>query len=138
MHIKKAGRNHLSWLVAINKIIDYDNPDEFILESIEWGRVFVALSDKRVIGYLLYQVIWGNTPFLALLKILPDFQGQWLGTKFIHVFEEEVSELWYKSYISSTGVENTGSKIFHEKKWFSQIGTLDMPFGGEVFFKKEL
>lgn len=85
-------------------------------ESVEFGRVFVALSSQRVVGYILYQIIWGNTPFIALLKIHPDFQKQGLGSKLIDTFEREIRSLHFKGYTSSTGVENIGSKIFHQKK----------------------
>jgi len=138
MKIIPATLNHLDEVIHVNNFVDYENPDSFMKESIQWGRVFVALEWEQVVGFLLYQVIWWNTLFIALIKIHPNFQQQGIGSKLIKFFGERMKQEGYTGYISSTGDDNPWSQIFHQKVWLSHIGTLEMSFGGEVFYRKDL
>lgn len=138
MKIIPAQEQHLREILQINKVYDYGNPDIFIQESISRWEVLIATTWENVVGFLLYQYIWGNTLFLALVKVLPDYQWQWIGGELISSFEESGKQRGDKKYLSSTEEINTPSQEFHKKLWFKEIGTLDMPHGREVFFIKEI
>lgn len=139
MKIIQATLEHLPGILEINKIIDYGNPEFFMIESIEAKRVSVCMSeDKQIVWYSLYQEIWGNTLLLALVKVLPDFQWNKIGTKLIHYFEEQAKARWHSKYLSSTELSNILSQKFHKKLWFEPIGELGMTHGKELFYKKEL
>ena len=137
-----ATESNLSGVMKINAEFseenDYNNPESFYLESIENSRLLALEVDKKVVGFLVFQILWGNTPFLALIKISRDFQRQGLGKKMINIFEKKLKKLGFKNYISSSEEINEIGKIFHKKLGFKNIGSLNMIYGKEIFFIKDL
>ncbi len=136
--IRHASEHDLDGIMTICSIYGYNNPPDFHLQQISHWEILVAVEGLDILWYLLYQIIWWNTPFLALLQIHPDYKQQGLGTELLAAFEKKLFGLGFTSYISSTEPSNTWSLIFHEKKWCKDIGTLDMSHGKEVFFRKEI
>lgn len=125
-------------LEALNKVIDYGQPKPFMLENVELGRVLVAELNNKTIGYALWQFIWGNTPLLALVKIFPEDQLKGAGKALVKEFETRINAEGFKNYISSTMSDNADGKVFHSKMGFEEIGTLNMHYGDELFYKKNL
>ena len=111
-NIKLAQRHYLQEIITLNKIDDYGNPDSFIEECILSERVEVVLKDKKVVAFSLYQIIWGNTVFLALVKVHPDYQWNWIGTSLVKSFEDKMRSEWHTSYLSSTEKINILSQNF--------------------------
>lgn len=138
MKIRLATRNDWPALEKINSFIDYGNPKEFMLEQIQLNRVLVAEIQGQVIGYASWQLIWGNTPFLSLVKVLPSYQVKGAGSALIIDFEKRIKAEGFSSYISSTMENNKLGQTFHAKQGFSDIGTLKMHYGSEIFYKKDL
>ncbi len=138
MIIRIATLNDWPALEALNKIIDYGQPDHFMHEQIQLGHVLVAESENRILGYALWQVMWGNTPLLALVKVFPEFQRQGIGSALICEFETILKADGFKNYMSSTMADNNDGQVFHDKKNFQNIGLLNMHYGDEIFYKKDL
>lgn len=116
----------------------YSHDDSFFKEGITAERVLVAFHGQDVAGYLIYQILWGNTPFLALVRVLPEFRGKGLGTQLLSLCEEKLKKEGYEALISSSEKSNPEGNAFHTKMGFTSIGTLQMIYGGEVFYKKHL
>lgn len=116
----------------------YGHSNPFFNQAIEGGRLLIAYADGKPAGYLIYQMIWGNTPYLALIRVMPDQQQKGLGRQLVQRFEEKLKKEGFSAYISSSESDNEGSHVFHKKMGFRPIGTLDMIFGKEDFFKKEI
>ena len=138
MKIRKADINDINQIITLNKIVDYDNPDNFFEESIQLGRVLVASDNGRILWFLLYQELWGNTTILSLIKIHSDYYQKGIGTKLLNEFESILRDNWRKSYISSTMLNNIWAQTFHDKSGFVSIGELRMNCGDEKFYKKNL
>ena len=138
MKIIPATHKHLSEIIELNKIVDYENPDSFMKESVDLWRVLVGIEDNRVVWFLLYQELWGNTILLALIKVHSDFYGQGIGSQLLQDFEILLQNKWIKSYISSTMPDNIWAQRFHTKRWFTHIWDLQMYHGNEMFYRKEL
>ncbi len=117
---------------------DYENPEIFYQESIKNSRVLVVEIDGKIVGFLVFQILWGNTPFLALIKVLPSFQKRGLAKKMVKILEEKMKKMGFKKYISSTENSNLVGNIFHKSLGFKPIGKLDLIFGQENFFIKNL
>ena len=45
------------------------HPKSFFAESLQYQRLLLASDGEKPIAYLLYEIIWGNTAFLSLLKV---------------------------------------------------------------------
>lgn len=138
MNIRKAELNDLQQIITLNKIVDYEQPDYFIIESIDLWRVFVIENSWGIAWFLLYQNIWGNTILMSLLKIHSNFYRQWLWSQLLDYFEEFLRTQWIHWYVSSAMLDNHWAQIFHEKKNFQDIGILNMGYGKEKFYKKDL
>lgn len=81
-------------------------------------------------------MIWGNTAFLALLKVLPAYQRKSIGKSMIAELEKRLIELGFKSYVTSSETTNPNTKRFFPDLGFTQIGELQMHHGGEIFYLK--
>lgn len=140
MSIILATRTHIQACIKINSEFGtpYDHPEWFIAESIEHGRVFVAEERGIITGYLLYQILWGNTPFLSLIKVSKKFQHQGIGQLLLQFFLKEMKKLGYKKVISSAEKVNEQGQKFHHRNNFVPIGELQMLYGDELFYSKNL
>lgn len=138
MEIRKAVLSDLQDIVSINNIVDYGQPDNFMKKCIIDETVLVYIDKWKIIAFLLYQNIWGNTILLALLKVHSDYYSQWIGTELLGYFENMLSDQWIHTYTSSTMSDNTWAQRFHNKNNFIEIGSLDMHYWSEVFYKKDL
>ena len=138
MHIRLATAADWPALEALNAVIDYSQPEAFMHEQIKLERVLVAECKGEVIGYALWQIIWGNTPLLALVKVFPEHQKKGAGSALISAFEERIKAQSFSSYISSAMANNPLGKSFHTKKGFGEIGLLHLPTGDELFYRKNL
>jgi len=138
MKIRLATMADWPALEALNEVIDYGQPASFMHEQIDLERVLVVELEGKVIGYALWQITWGNTPLLALVKVFPEHQQKGAGTALIKAFEARIKADGFKNYMSSTMSDNSVGQAFHSKKGFSDIGTLNMHYGDEIFYKKDL
>ncbi len=138
MNIRIARLNDWPSLEALNKVIDYGQPEAFMKEQIHLERVIVAETDNEILGYALWQIMWGNTPLLALVKVFPEHQQKGAGSALIDEFEKRIAGEGFKNYMSSTMADNSLGKTFHTKQGFSDIGMLNMHYGDEIFYKKDL
>ncbi len=138
MDIRIATIDDLERIIEINKFVDYENSPSFMRKSILEWYVLLIEKNNEIIGFLLFQDLWGNTILLSLLKIHTDFQKQGVWTKLLDYFEKYLLKRGTSTYMSSTMLDNPWAQIFHEKKWFKEIGILDMHYGEEMFYRKDL
>jgi ribosomal protein S18 acetylase RimI-like enzyme len=126
-------------ILDLNAFIDYSNPEEFILSELHLWHIYIAKQNHtHVVWFCLIQYIWWNTPLISLIKIYPDFQKQWIGTKFIEKLKERFRIEWYLFFLASTMKENTISQKFLERNGWKNIWILDMPHGKELFYQYDL
>lgn len=139
MNILVATSKHLKDCVAINTEFqnEYSHPHWFLQESIEHKRVLGAEKDEKIVGYLLYQILWGNTPFLALIKVTRAFQKKGIGESLEKALLEKLKTEGYHKIISSTETINNAGRLFHEKNHFIPLGELKMIYGNEIFYEKD-
>ena len=114
------------------------HPPSFYEESIAYGRVLVAWDGQTAVAYLIYEVIWGNTAFLSLLKVLPAYQRNGIGKTMIAQLEQRLRKQRFGSYVTSSDESNQSTKRLFPSLGFANIGKLDMAHGGETFYLKHL
>ncbi len=122
------GKTGTSWVHA----------KSFFEESLRYQRLLLAKDGDTPVAYLIYDVIWGNTAFLSLLKVLPDHQRKGIGKNLVKLLEERLVDLEFKSYVTSSETVNLNTKRFFPDLGFTKIGELQMNHGGEIFYLKKL
>lgn len=129
------------------------HPKWFFEESLNYQRLLLARlstpalrtpgpstasNGEKAVAYLLYEVIWGNTAFLSLLKVLAEYQRKGIGTAMIKLLEERLLSQGFKSYVTSSEMVNQNTKHFFPALEFAPIGELQMQHGSEIFYLKKL
>ena len=114
------------------------HPQIYFEEALRYQRLLLAKDGDNFIAYLIYEIIWGNTAFLSLLKVRPDHQRKGIGKQMVSYLEERLVSLKFKSYVTSSETVNQNTKRFFPDLGFSQIGELQMAHGGEIFYLKKL
>ncbi len=129
---------------AINKITnefsdhEYTHAPSYFDDAISSHKILVALTENKVVGYLTYHIIWGNTPYIELLRVTSQSQRQGIGTHLLHELEMKLKSDKYKVLLSSSEKVNNIGNIVHQKLGFRPIGQLNMIYGKEIFYKKSL
>ncbi len=116
----------------------WPHPESFFAECIQHERVLLACHSDKLVAYALYQVIWGNTAFLSLLRVLPDYQRRGIGKSLVKHLEARLVQMGFNSYVTSSESVNANTKRFFPDLGFTHIGELQMNHGGEVFYLKAL
>jgi hypothetical protein len=57
------------------------HPKPFFGESLLFERLLLARDGETPVAYLIYEVIWGNTASLSLLKVLPGLSTRLSGSE---------------------------------------------------------
>lgn len=116
----------------------WSHPQAFFEESLAYQRLLLAQDGNAPIAYLVYQVLWGNTAFLSLVKVLPEYQRRGIGTTMVKLLEERLVSLGFKSYVTSSERVNQQTKRLLPALGFTELGELSMSHGGEIFYLKTL
>ncbi len=115
--------------------------DELLKQCIQNGWVYVAEVDDDIIGYARLEFIWLERPYLALITLEDEYQGQGIGTAMIQRITNDLIEQGYNSLYSSSTVNEPRPQSFHRKCGFMECGIIAgiNPNGvGEIFFVKQL
>lgn len=117
---------------------DY-HPESYFDSRIRDKMIFIAKIEQDVVGFLIYTIIWGNTPMIELIKVKPEYQRQGIGKKLLRAALKEISErVPYKVVLSSSEVVNKNGNLFHEKMGFLPSSVVTMFHGEERFYTYNL
>ncbi len=140
--IRLAEEKDLDFIKEINqsnqKSVSYENPEWFFKEKIRTNKVITAEKDNKCLGYLVFHILWGNSPFIALVKVKKEEQGQGIGKKLMNFAFEHFKKQGYDFVLSSSEEKNIGGRNFHKKIGFAEAGSFDGVEESEIFFKKNL
>src|ERR1700739_3371289 len=127
IQISQAEQSDLDSILAINQHFSYlySHEESYLQQQIAAGRVFLARSGEQVVGYLIYELIWGNTPFLALIRVLPEFQRKGIGSALFKELERALKQSGFKALVGSSTAGEIGNE-FQVKMGFKKIGTLPL------------
>jgi ribosomal-protein-alanine N-acetyltransferase len=79
--------NFHSVIEVSRQAFEHPDPIEYTQRSIENGRVWVAIEDDEVVGFLIGKVKH-NTPYVNSVAVLPAFRGKGIAKKLFEKFEE--------------------------------------------------
>jgi len=120
------------------QIPDY-HPVSYIESRINDGMAFTARDEDGVaVGFLIYNIWWGNCPFIELIKVRKHSQRKGVGLELLKELKKELVEKGFEKLISSTEIINELGLGFHDKANFQKLNTLLLPHGEEQFYTMDL
>ncbi len=132
-------------MVGIRKIVEeldddreYSHPLSYFDKCLNSGHLLVADQDDEIVGFLAYHIVWGNTPFIELVQVPSAYQKKGIGTLLLATLEGILKSQGYPTLLSSSEVVNDMGNSFHQKAGFVSIGILDMVYGKENFYSKQI
>jgi ribosomal protein S18 acetylase RimI-like enzyme len=113
--------------------------NEDLLEQIH-GRNLHVISSKtgaRIVGYIALLSI-SDYLFVDSIAVLPDFQGDGLGTQMLVFAEQEASRLGLKSVRLFTKLKAADSFAFYQYRGYTETGRCDNDGHPRVFYSKDV
>ena len=134
MIIRYAEITDFQWLKEHDKHIS----DEILKTKLTANEVFIVQEDKKLLGWLRYNLFWDNVPFINLLFVLDKYRYRGIGKKLLDHWEKDMREKGYLNALTSTQ-SNEEAQHFYRKMGYTEIGGfkyLDDPL--EILFHKKL
>lgn len=109
------------------------NPDR--IEEI----VIAEWNSKRV-GYVRLEYLWSIVPYIALIRVLPEYQRQGVGKALLRFIEVFLSDAGHEALYSSSQANEPEPQAWHRYMGFEECGFIAgiNEGAGEIFFRKSL
>lgn len=113
--------------------------EEIINRKIEWQEFIIAEIDANSVGFLQLEYLWSLVPYIALIRVLPEFQRKGVGKKLLNFTEDFLRQKGHQMIYSSSQADETEPQEWHRHVGFEECGIITgINEGiGEVFFRKE-
>jgi N-acetylglutamate synthase-like GNAT family acetyltransferase len=125
--------------------LDFVSQDTYISQEtvrrkISSQEVIVAESDGRLVGYVRLEYLWSIVPYIALIKVLPEYRRQGVGKALLVFVENHARSQGHDWLYSSSQVDEAPPQEWHRYMGFVECGIIaGINDGvGEVFFRKAL
>lgn len=137
IRVRFAALDDLAWCVA------HDDPigTDIVQRKIEWEEYVLAEWGGERVGFVRLEYLWSEIPFLAMIRVQEDCQGQGVGRAILAFVEAHLREQGHTVLLSSSQVNEAEPQAWHRHMGFVECGILTglNPGGvGEVFFRKPL
>jgi ribosomal protein S18 acetylase RimI-like enzyme len=134
MIIRYADINDYLWLK------EHDNhiSDEVLKGKINSKEIFIVQEDKKIIGWLRFNLFWDHIPFMNMIYFLGEYRNKGFGKKLVHYWENVMKEKGFENVLTST-LSNEEAQHFYRKMGYIEIGGftyLDEPL--EIIFHKKI
>lgn len=113
---------------------------EILLRKIEWQEIIVAEEQDIQTGFLQLEYLWSLVPYIALIKVLPEYQRKGIGKNLLKFTELFLKEKGHRAIYSSSQVNEASPQEWHRHVGFKECGIISgINKGvGEIFFLKEI
>lgn len=114
--------------------------DKILNRKIEWQEIIVAEKDEVLLGFLQLEYLWSLVPYIALIRVLPEYQQQGVGRKLLGFTEAFLLENGHKEIYSSSQVDEAKPQEWHRHVGFEECGIISgINEGiGEIFLRKKI
>ena len=113
---------------------------EIIRRKIDWKEFLVAELNGNLIGFLQLEYLWSLIPYIALIRVLPEYRRHGASLALLDFVENFLREKNYDALYSSSQVDEPEPQAWHRRAGFEECGIIaGINQGvGEVFFRKKL
>ena len=102
--------------------------------------VVIAERDRKRVGYLRLEYLWSIVPYIALIRVLPEYRRQGIGKALLRFIETFLRAAGHEALYSSSQADEPEPQAWHRHVGFEECGFITgINDGvGEVFFRKYL
>ena len=102
--------------------------------------VVIAEWNGKQVGYVRLEYLWSIVPYIALIRVLPEFQRQGVGKALLRFIETFLRDAGHDILYSSSQADEPEPQAWHRHMGFEECGFIaGINDGfGEVFFRKSL
>jgi ribosomal protein S18 acetylase RimI-like enzyme len=132
--IRYANINDHLWLAEHDKYVFEMN----LKNKINNNEIYVIEINKKIVGWLRYNLFWDNIPFMNMVYILDEYQKMGIGKMLVKYWEKEMKKNGYNNVLTSTQ-SNEEAQHFYRRLGYKEIGGfkyLNDPY--EIMFQKIL
>lgn len=136
MNVRYATQRDLTFVTQDGYV-----PVHTVARKIEEREVLVAERDSVLAGYVRIEHLWSKVPYIALIRVLPDFRRHGVGRALLGFLEEQLRAAGHTVLLSSSQADELEPQAWHRHMGFVECGRLEgINEGGvdELFFRKEL
>ena len=102
--------------------------------------ILIAVRNGKRVGYVRLEYLWSIVPYIALIRVLPEYQRQGVGKALLGFIETFLRETGHEALYSSSQADEPEPQAWHRHVGFEECGFIaGINEGiGEVFFRKSL
>jgi len=106
----------------VDFIIEEDFKPEVLKEKLEKKEytILVAEEEKSIVGFLIFEKLYGGVSYCTWLGVLREFRGKGIGRQLLATWEKEILLQGGHKLMLLTQAEK--NKIFYEKCGFEEEG----------------
>jgi len=113
-------------------------PENELARVLSQGRVLMAYSGERFIGWLRYGLFWDEIPMMNLLLILEGERGKGYGRALVAQWERRMAAEGHRRVMTSTQADEA-AQHFYRKLGYRDAGVLLLPEqAAELLMMKDL
>jgi GNAT superfamily N-acetyltransferase len=135
--IRLAAQAELDFVRQIDRHI----PVEVAARKIEAQEILVAEANDALVGYLRLEFLWSLVPYIALIRVLPEYQHQGVGRALLAFLEGCLRRQGHTVLYSSSQADEAEPQAWHRHVGFAECGFvagINAGGVGEIFFRKQL
>ena len=136
MIIRRAHSEDLSWLLEHD-----DASEDWIGRCIAFGEYFVAEQNGELVGFLRFSRFWGKIPYMDMIRVLPSYRREGVGTALFHAWEGAMIEEGAQHLMTSSEWAEAEPQAWHRRNGFKAVGSIDLRIvqpSPEIFFVKDI
>ena len=114
---------------------------EFFNRKVKYNEIFVAKVENKQVGFLIFDYLWSEVPFMASIWINPEYRKIGIGKSMLNYFKQYLSDNNYTMLFSSSMENAKEAQAWHKHMGFKECGfisEINDDNTSEVFFRKSL
>lgn len=121
--------------------VQTDLPLAVVERKLAAQEILLAEVENAPVGFLRLEFLWSHIPYIALIRVVPEYQRQGVGKALLAFLEHHLQQHGHTLLYSSSQANEAEPQAWHRHLGFEECGFIaGMNEGGvgEVFFRKRL
>ena len=117
--------------INVNFVVQQDEPflrknaqstDELFDRKLKYSEILIAKIDNKPVGFLIFDYLWTDVPFIAQIWIFTDNRKIGIGNGLLNYFEQHLSDNNHIMLFSSSMENAKEAQAWHKHMGFIECG----------------